>query len=116
VSAAGSSSVATQFRSIEENFMSPELKVAIFINALLTVIFGVVVLGAGYAPGLREGVELNRVPIDRAPKQVVAYDSARDNPHARRIEIPAEFRTPDQGAKPRIILPDGSNRFTDKDR
>jgi hypothetical protein len=48
--------------------------------------------------------------------QVVAYDTGSDNPHATRSEIPAEYRTPDQGAKPWVILPDGSVRFTDKDR
>jgi hypothetical protein len=101
--------------------MPPELKVAIFFNVLLTVILGAVVLSVGYAPApfppdLRESVEIKLVPVEPAPTQVAAYDAAMDNSHTKRIEIPAEYRTPDQGAKPWVILPDGSVRFTDRDR
>lgn len=101
--------------------MPTGLKVAIVFNLVMTLIVGVVALSIGsapapFAPDLRDSVEIKMVPIHSVPEQVAAHHAKKQSPYAERIEIPAEFRTPDPNPSPWVILPDGTVRFTESDR
>jgi hypothetical protein len=95
--------------------MPTELKLIIGLNVVATVVLAFFTLGGGgFVAGVLppdQDFEIKMVMIapPREERVVAAAPVAR-------LDIPAEYRTPDLSPSPWKILPDGSVRFDDADR